>query len=324
MSKRETNWLKGLAAVMVVLSHYAEWWSWFVPTQGAAETVRYAVSKLGVYGVDIFFLCSGYAMVKSLGQERMHPGFVGRRVRNVYLPYLIVVGIIEVLSGGFTSVKDFLTYAVGYDYWYMAVLFMFYIGFIAVYTIMGGREPRVIAFCILTYIVSKSLYDKGMHDFWYVSNIAFAMGVIAAEYEEAFKRAVQKTWLPMVLMLGAGMIQVVRSGLTRGSIPGNVPDEHLLFMEIAATVMWTLLVLVSAAKCSLKGKLLAFIGNLSLYIYLIHTYVFMSCVNNIKLDYLWIFMISGAITVAVSYLLHRSIDMLGKKIVRTNQIMFEE
>ena len=180
MGKRETDWFRGMAAVMVVLSHYAEWWTWFAQTEGNAETVRLAVSKLGVYGVDIFFLFSGYAMVKSLGQERMHPQFIWKRIKNVYIPYFLVVGCIELLSGGFTSLRDFWEFANGSDYWYMAVLFIFYIGFIAVYTIMGGKAPRCAAFCVFTYVFTCILRDRGMQDFWFVSNIAFAIGVVLA------------------------------------------------------------------------------------------------------------------------------------------------
>ena len=314
MAKRETGWFRGIAVVMIVLSHYAEWWSWFVPTEGNAELFRFALSKLGVYGVDIFFLFSGYALVKSLGQECMHPDFVWKRIRNVYIPYLIVIGIIEILSGGFTSMHDFWNYISGYDYWYMAVLFIFYIGFIAVYTIMGGKGPRAVTFCIFTYIFTSVLYNKGMHDFWYVSNIAFAMGVVAGEYEEPIGKVVKKAGIPMVLVLTVGMGFVIWSGLDEGMIVGNIPDEQHLWMEISASVVWTLLILVLAAQLRIKDKVFTFLGNQSLYVYLIHTYVFMRCVNNFKLDYIWIFVISAVLTVAVSYLLHYVIDAMGRRI----------
>jgi len=56
MPKKETDWFRGIAVIMVVVSHYAEWWSWFAPMEGNAEIFRLALTKLGVYGVDIFFL----------------------------------------------------------------------------------------------------------------------------------------------------------------------------------------------------------------------------------------------------------------------------
>ena len=152
LPKRETNWFRGIAAVMVILSHYAEWWTWFTPVEGDGAVFQLAFTKLGIYGVDIFFLLSGYAMVISLGQNPMNKHFVWKRIKNTYIPYFIVVGIIELISEGFVSLQDFLYFASGYDYWYMFVLFLFYIAFIIIYAIIKNKGFRVTAFCIFTYI----------------------------------------------------------------------------------------------------------------------------------------------------------------------------
>lgn len=299
MGKRETDWFRGMAAVMVVLSHYAEWWTWFAQTEGNAETVRLAVSKLGVYGVDIFFLFSGYAMVKSLGRERMHPQFIWKRIKNVYIPYFLVVGCIELLSGGFTSLRDFWKFANGSDYWYMAVLFIFYIGFIAVYTIMGGKAPRCAAFCVFTYVFTCILRDRGMQDFWFVSNIAFAIGVVSAEYEDVVRKAVDKAWIPLLAAGSVGMALAVRSGLDENIAVGRT-EEQLLWMETCATVVWSLLVMLLAAKCRIRGRVMGCLGKSSLYLYLTHTYIFMWFANFLEME-LWMrFLASAVVTVAVS------------------------
>ena len=311
MEKRETNWFRGIAVVMVVVSHYAEWWSWFVPLEGNAEVFRLALTKLGVYGVDIFFLCSGYAMVKSLGRERMHGAFIWKRVKNVYIPYLIVVGAIELLEGGFDSLQDFLHFASGYDYWYMFVLFIFYLGFIVIYTVVGGKTPRVVVFSIFTYIFSNILYQKGMQDFWYVSNIAFALGVAAGEYEEWIKKAVDQIWIPFSLILAVGMFFETKWGL-EGSIGiGSGLEEYQMHFQIGATVIWVLLVLVLASKCRIKEKGFAFLGRHSLYIYLTHTYIFMWCVNHLEWDTVWRFLISALATVVISVLCSALIHIPG-------------
>ena len=315
MGKRETDWFRGMAAVMVVLSHYAEWWTWFAQTEGNAETVRLAFSRLGVYGVDIFFLFSGYALVKSLGQERMHLQFIWKRIKNVYIPYFLVVGAIELLSGGFASLHDFWKFANGSDYWYLVVLFIFYIGFIAVYTIVGGKGPRCAAFCIFTYVFTCVLRDRGMQDFWYVSNIAFAMGVVAAEYEDGVKKAVDKAWIPLLAVCTVGMALVVRSGLDENVAVGRT-EEQILWMQTGAAVVWGFLVMLLAAKCRIKEKMLASLGRSSLYIYLTHTYIFMWCVNFLDLE-LWMrFLISGVVTVAVSVGCRLVIGWGMKKLVR--------
>ena len=319
MEKRETNWFRGAAAVMVVLSHYAEWWSWFVPLEGNVEMLRQGLAKLGVYGVDIFFLFSGYAMVKSLGRERMHGAFIWKRVKNVYIPYFIVVGTMELLAGGFASMKDFLYFASGYDHWYMFVLFVFYIGFIAVYTVVGGKTPRVVVFSVFTYLFSRILYQKGMQEFWYVSNIAFALGVAAGEYEEGIKKAVDKIWIPLVFVLAIGMAFVTKCGLE--TYVGG-PGEHHLAFRIGATVVWVLLVLVLASKCRIREKVFTFFGRHSLYIYLTHTYIFVRYANRLELDIAWRFAASAVATVAVSFLC--GIFVMGLERLVSGQIIFRK
>lgn len=301
MDRRETDWFRGMAAVMVVLSHYAEWWSWFTPMEGTAEVFRLALSKLGVYGVDIFFLLSGYAMVRSMKQERMYPQFIWKRIKNAYIPYFAVVGMMELLSGGFASMQDFWNFACGKDYWFMYVLFIFYIGFIAVYTVIGGKAPRCIAFCIFTYIFSNALYKSGKQDFWFVSNIAFAMGVVAAEYEEPLKKAVRKAGWPLAVVLMAVMALIARSGLDM-NMPIGREKELLLQMEMGASAVWTVLVLLLVSMCRIKGKMLMFVGKNSLYIYLTHTYIFMWTVNALDTGFALRFAVSAILTLAVSAL----------------------
>lgn len=319
MSKRETDWFRGIAVVMVVLSHYAEWWAWFTPTEGNMEIFRQGLTKLGVYGVDLFFLFSGYAMVKSMKQERMYPQFIWKRIKNVYIPYFIVVGIIELISGGFTSFQDFGMFASGYDYWYMFVLFIFYIGFIVIYTIVGGKLPRVLAFSAFTYVFSYILYDKGMQDFWYVSNIVFALGVICGEYEEYVKKAADKIGIPLIALLSIGMIFVVRSGLIAQEWKGAKTPEQLIWLEIGATMIWSLLIMTLASKLKIKEKIFAFIGRSSLYIYLIHTFIFMWCVNNLEdMSYIMRFLISALITIFTSFVINYIYTAVGKLISKGN------
>ncbi len=298
LSKQATNWFRGIAAIMVVASHYAEWWNWFVPTEGNAEIIRLAISKLGVYGVDLFFLFSGYAMVKSLGNQTMNLTFIKKRIKNVYVPYFIIIGIIELISGGFTSAQDFWLFASGYEYWYMLILFIFYIGFIAIYTIIGSKEVRVIVMVIFTYILSDVLYDKGMYDFWYVSNITFALGVMIGEYEEPMKKVVDKIGGYAIVLLAFLMYFVVKSGLFPPVMEG--PDEWLVWKQVGATMVWTLLVLFIAAKWKFYDKFMMLLGRNSLYIYLTHTFVFMRCVNNFRFSFGVRFAIAAVLTIIVS------------------------
>lgn len=312
MNKRETDWFRGIAALMVVVSHYGEWINILTSLEGNAETFRFALTKLGVYGVDIFFLFSGYAMVKSLGNNKMSLQFIWKRIKNVFIPYFIVIGILERITGGLTSIHDFWIFITGYNYWYMCVLFIFYIGFILIYAIIRMKSIRVIAFCIFTYVLSYKLYQGESFPFWYVSNIAFAIGLIAGEYEETAKKIVDKVWIPMIVILTIGMSFVIRWGLTGGVNLGGDPKEYQLWFQIGATVVWTLLILILASKCRIKEKIGVFLGRNSLYIYLTHVYVFMRCINNLTCDMYVRFIISPICIIAVAFLCNLVISGMWK------------
>ncbi len=335
--KGTTDIFRGVAAIMVVLSHYAEWYAWFIQPQGKAETLRLALTKLGVYGVDIFFLLSGYALVRSLGDAKVRLGFVWKRIRNVFIPYVIITGVIEIISGGFTSLKDFWLYISGYDYWYMNALFVFYIGFMMIYAFIGNKAARIVLLSLFVSIYSFRLYELERADFWFVSNITFVIGVISAEFGQAVKKFVNKFGIYLEIILFTAMLLIVKSGLNFEYNNANYTPEQQIQLKITATIVWSLLILLLCAKTDtinktlrrpflfiMADRILAFIGKSSLYIYLFHTFIFMRCMNSpltgARLVHdnnnalMAIMAVSVLITVVISYICKLLFDMAIAKI----------
>ena len=302
-TRQATGWFRGVAAIMVVASHYAEWWSWFMPTEGSAELLRQALTKLGGYGVSLFFLFSGYGLVKSLEGRRMNGLFIYKRFVNVWLPYFLLVGAIELLSGGFISPSDFLSFLVGYDYWYMMVLFLFYLAFMLLWALPCPRWLRVLLLAVWTFLFSRHFYIKNMLYFWYASNAAFVLGVIAAEYEKAVRKAV-KIIAPVLLpLLACAMFFIIRSGLGMNVHP--IPETETAlhaWARVGAEAVWTLLILLIASLWRHYDRILIFVGKNSLYIYLTHTFIFMRCVNTLTCGFAARFAVSAVLTLIVSML----------------------
>ena len=89
--------LRGIAIFLVLISHYAVW----IGEIFHSDLLEYGLGRFGVYGVDLFFAVSGYGLVKSVGKKRINGAFLWKRFKTVYLPYLLIVGLIylvEVLS----------------------------------------------------------------------------------------------------------------------------------------------------------------------------------------------------------------------------------
>lgn len=279
-SKQASTWFKGLGIIMIVLSHFAEWWSWFFTEEGTREIIRDGISRCGPYGVAIFFLFSGYGLVKSAGDKRIDWRFVLKRIVSVYIPYLVIVTSITLLSGGFDfeNVGDFGKFLYGDDFWYMTVLFSFYLAFMAIWFVVTNRHVRAVLMAVFTYWYSNHLYVTGEQDFWYISNIAFAIGVLLALYESYAKIVMDKVGILLAIVFGAGSYWVVYKTLYTEQV-WAMPVEEIRSSIIAVTI-FTLFVVSFAAIWKWYDPVLPVLGSYSLYFYLTHTFLFMWAVNN--------------------------------------------
>ncbi len=322
--KREASgWFKGLAIIMVILSHYAEWWSWFHVEEGISEIIRYGVSRFGPYGVGIFFLFSGYGLTKSAGSMRIDWRFIAKRILNVYVPYLVIVVLIELLSGGFASTEEVLNLFYGQNFWYMTVLFSFYLAFMAIWLIFTNRHIRGGLMIGFTWWYSHYLYVSGEQDFWYISNIAFAIGTLLALYEPEIKKGMDKVGIWLTILFGLGSLAVVYSALHMEHVWAD-PLEEIRSRIIAVTI-FVLFVASLGAVWKWYDRILQFIGKYSIYLYLWHTFLFMWAVNYFTHE-MWIrFVIAAGVILSVSIVMGIGMELILKPINKwINTVMKKE
>lgn len=302
-------WFRGIAIVMVIASHYAEWWAWFLPTSGGAEEFREALSKLGVYGVNIFFFFSGYGLTKAAERKEIDGSFISRRIQSVYIPYLVVIGIIQILSGGFGSFSGFVRYLCGNDYWFMVVLFLFYIGFVLIWQVLKNPHLRMLFFLLYTFAIIQVLYDKNMQSFWYVSNLAFALGITMATYETGCRRVhfiARILLIPLLLAFTVYYeLYMDQSGMT---------PETILHWQMLNTVLWTMQIACIASLIPWHDPVFTALGKRSLYLYLVHTFVFMRCVNALSCSIPLRYVVAVIATVITAVLCELLTDFLIKLI----------
>lgn len=313
-SKQASYWFRGLSAIMIVLSHYAEWWAWFTPTEGLAEIFRQALTNFSVYGVSAFFLFSGYGIIKSLNGSKMTLQFVLKKLLSVYVPYLIISCTIELWAGGFATFHDFWEVLYGHDFWFMCVLFLFYLGFICIWAIISNTHLRCILFSCYVFFISFILFYKGMHAFWFVSNSAFLLGLLSAVYEEPIKALVDKSRKICLPVFSVAMLYIAYSGLFK-DLASFTDDEHAL-MQFVATIIWTLFVLYTASGWNRYEPVLMGLGKHSLYIYLTHTFIFMRCVNYFPYSYFVRFLLAAIITVIISIIANMLISIPLKQLLK--------
>ncbi len=313
-NKDISTWFKGIAIIMIILSHYAEWWTWFYTEEGTSELIRNGISRFGPYGVAIFLLFSGYGLTKSAGNHRIGIKFILKRIVSVYIPYFILVLLIDLLSGGLEDMEDIIDLLYGNDFWYMTVLFSFYLAFMAIWLIFDNCHIRAVLMVIFTYWYSNYLYKAGEQDFWYISNIAFAMGVLLALYESVIIKIVNKISFVATLIFAAGSIAVVRSALFVEHIWEQPVDE--IRSRIIAVTIFTLFIVFLASRWNMYDNVLISLGKYSLYLYLSHTFLFMWTINHFEYEMSINFAIAAVIIVVVSMAIGALIELLLKPVTK--------
>lgn len=320
-TKEASGWFKGFATIMVILSHYAEWWSWFFEEEGIREFVRYGISRMGPYGVAVFLLFSGYGLAKSAGDKRIGIKFILKRVIGVYIPYLVMVLVMEALSGELQSWDDLSDIWYGQNFWYMTVLFSFYLGFMAIWLLWGNRHIRAVLIVIFTYVYSNHLYNAGEYDFWYISNIAFAIGVLLALYESEIQKINQKIWISLSIILGMGSFYVAYSALYVERVWVTPVDE--IRHRILAVTVFSLFITFAASIWSIYDPVGRFIGKYSLYFYLSHTFLFMWTINHFEYEMAVRFVIAAIVILAVSVLMGSVISKLMDILYQKAQVIVD-
>ena len=316
-TKEASAWFKWIAIVMVIVSHYAEWWSWFTVEEGTREIIRFGLSRFGPYGVAIFLLFSGYGLSKSAGNNRIGLKFILKRVICVYVPYLIMVIFLEALSGTLYSLEDLSDIWYGQNFWYMTVMFSFYLAFMVIWFLFKNRHIRAVLLVVFTYLYSNYLYNAGEYDFWYISNIAFAIGVILALYEAEVLKLNAIVRIVLTAVFGLGSAYVVYSAVYMEHIWVQPLDEIL--SRVYAVTIFILFVVFFASVWCYYDPVSRFLGKYSLYFYLSHTFLFMWVINHYEYDMSIRFLIATVIIIVVSILLGIVItkltDILNQKVM---------
>jgi peptidoglycan/LPS O-acetylase OafA/YrhL len=91
--------LRGLAVTMVFFVHYHAVFGGWLPRPSASFDLSYLLSNIGLSGVDLFFVLSGYLIYGAvIRRAAPYWKFVARRVERIYPTFLIVLITYLVLS----------------------------------------------------------------------------------------------------------------------------------------------------------------------------------------------------------------------------------
>lgn len=293
---------RGIAILMVIGSHFAQGII-YEPMRPIAHAF---VASLGIYGVDIFFLLSGYGLVKSAAKNGIDKRFVIRRLMNTYVPYLLVYGVFDIIDKNIDSFSSFIKMLVGLDLWYMNVIFIFYILFMVFYKIGKFKEVLI---TIGVLLVSVLFYKQERLEFWYLSNMAFLIGIYAATLESKFGEKLGE-WIKKInlTVIGATIAIAFWFGY---SVTGDV------WLHLGLSTFFSIAVLGLCTQIKTGGIILPLVGQYSLFIYLLHLRIFWKMIVLLEgHTYLISAVVAGIVILVSCSLIGYVYDYLTKKMMK--------
>ncbi len=276
-SVSQTNSLKGVFALFVILHHLCTYLADYYPS-------FYAYKYLGFLMVGGFFLISGYGLTYGVIHKSGYTnGFLKHRLPAILIPYYIIC-IFNFMANKISGTLN-LRYVVfslfGITMWYVAVIvglyLMFYVCFrffkqkTALMLISIGTVLYILGMFAIHRIFGKyNIYAKtGLPEFgfwWYNSVICFLLGIWYCKLKNKIDAIFQNKYLLYTLI--AFTICAITYYFT--CLHFNVGYTYILICEIIASIAFTVLILIFTYKFKIKNPILDLFGKLSLELYLCH------------------------------------------------------
>lgn len=259
MSMQYTTIIKGVAILIIMLSHVANLWGvrWFTP--------------LGGIGVAMFLTISGYGLAESYKKTGLKNYWV-KKLINVYFPYAIIKAIIilvKILMGakynvvntllGFLLIKNLHAYD-----WYMGYLFIWYFVFYIVNLVNTDNKKKiwlfVLASIVMFFSFKRNLYAE--------QAVSFLFGI----YLSYYNRNSDKSFLKGFIFIIIGIAALVLKQLPAiRSLNINVVWNFIQLVNkfcISCGIIYSLYSIIKIINL----KLFYYIGIISFELYLIHGY----------------------------------------------------
>lgn len=266
IDKKLTCQLKGIAIILVLLAHM---------------TLMYyldlrMVGNFGAIGVDIFLILSGYGIYKSYLKNGISREFIIKRLKKIYLPFVIAVSF-EVLWRMYRenvkySMYKLIIFFTGFDlertldgtYWYISFILLWYLIFSVIYKISKNKILNIILLFYFSYLFKLLRFVGPISDLsWQYSIhfIAFPVGVLIANYEKKIVNLLtQNVYKLVILVLFIGSISVHYIFLY---------NKEYYWLYSFNVTMFFMVIAIFFQYLGFVSKLLDFIGRISYEIYLV-------------------------------------------------------
>ena len=297
-SLKQTKALQGIMMLGVVLHHMAQ------KTCASWQPAIYRVHGLdfflpyGYLFVGVFFFCSGLGLWKSVRSKSDYlKGFCRRRILPIviafYLAEFIYTGA-RLLTGEQMDLTRILWYLSGLhmanvNAWYVIVIPFFYLVFWLAFRVCKKHEGTAIFLVFLFTMAYTVLCAAVGHqndwwirgEWWYNSVLLFPIGLTFGKFEKGVTRFFRRGYWIWLVVFAAAVVLMFRHSewvvnrrlgyYVSGSLGRRVGYSVLSALtQWLAALAFTAFCFLAMMKVKIGNKVLAWIGAMTLDIYLIH------------------------------------------------------
>lgn len=304
LSKHNTNSLKGLLSVFIVIHHL--WLSTNILRIPLVSIIL--AGPLGYWSVSLFFFLSGYGIWNSVlkkGREYIKPF-----PRNRILPFFCVNTFLIVL---YTAIYVFLS-----DYetlsfrliaqsflwgdtvikngWYLQVQMLLYVAFfvLSFFTVKKPEKPKVffVSFLAFEIIYIALCMLLKMDAYWYLTVMAFLLGVLWRQYKEKTDELIKRHKIKLLIFsfavfAGGFLMNLIFARKSQDMIAAFANIISILFFDITVILLMYL-----SSECKIyNSRFMQMLGRYSFGTYVLHgawMCILRGTKVNIANDYLYV------------------------------------
>lgn len=263
LTKKHTTLVKGLAILLVVLTH-----------MGGRFGIRY-LTPLGGIGVAMFLICSGFGLNESYKTNGLS-NYWGKKIKSVWIPYFIIQAIYLTFSLFANPIplsvflKDIFLINPAHPFgWYMQILFFWYIVFYLLNRFNFLEHKQTTLFLL---VISVSFIFLG-NELWAEQALSFASGVYLSELKTNGKYTSKfygnKIVTLSLISVGIIFLFIKQFDATR-ELPYFILNTIQLLIKFPIAV--ALIVFIIQFPLLFRTNFFLILGDNAFPIYLIHAY----------------------------------------------------
>lgn len=254
-----TDWLKGIAIVFIVYSHYI-----------VLFDVNFLWSKVGDIGVAIFFLLSGFGLMSSkVKKDNYLKHFLPSKSIRIISPFIVsfilttVVYLATNIEIKSMLILDFFILSLPNSLnWYLKVQLIMYVLFWLFSLIIKKNNHLFIGCITLASIIFIIIgLSTDIEWFWYQNVLFFPLGMLLRMYKENIFKVISKRFY--LTLIGSLILFAVSFALI------YFIGGHVIYSMLFITSFVNLLMVINT-KTAGTSKVLQFLGKHSIELYFSH------------------------------------------------------